>query len=331
MTYRPTPLGCLFLLLAALCTACEVWGVAEFAIEQAVKPYVLLASACMALVAPALPEIAKWARRSRHYVAALVALGSLVFCLLVVMGAAIQRTGSATDVAEARREQAKVARAAAAKTEAETESAYKIAQEAAIKECEVRKARCMDAEAKAADLRVKLVSARTSLVTASIEQSDPFAKRLAAVTFGHVSEDQIRLLWPLLIPVGISLLAATMFSGWVRVDFAPEPKELPQGPPQTPVAAPATKPQLSLVPSPAVKFGAVAVFLVKRTEPAALHELEIAHTMYGSYCEWCKDEKAQPLDPNKFSNELWDISQTAGLKIEFRGKSAYCLGMRLAA
>jgi hypothetical protein len=304
-----------------------VWGVVEFANEQNVKPYVLLASACMALVAPALPELAKWTRRAGHYFSWLISLGALAACLLVVVGAAIQRTGTATDVAEARREQAKVAKAAAAKTEAETESAYKIAQEAAIRECDVRKARCMDAEAKAADLRAKLVTARTALVTASMDQSDPFAKRLSAITLGKVSEDQIRLLWPLLIPAGISLLAATMFSGWVRVDFSSGPQEAPKA-----VAAPQVgRPQLALVSQPAVKFGPVAAFLVSCTEPAIGEEIAVKGTMYGAYRKWCESVSVLPREKVSFANELDRVANAGAIKLEIRGKEAYCLDLRLAA
>lgn len=309
--------------MAVVCTGCEVWGVLEFATDQNVKPYILIAGACMATVAPALPEIAKWCRRSGHYAAWLAALGALVVCLTVVVGAAIQRTGTATDTAEAKRAQSKIANAMAIKAEKDAERDYTVAQEAAIRECSVRGARCMDAEAKASDLRGKLAAARATLVTASIEQSDPFAKRLSAIMLGRVSEDQIRLLWPLLIPLGVSLVAATMFSGWVRVDFVAPPRI------STPTALPLAHPAVRL--KPAVKFGPISAFLVSATEPAPEKSIAIEAAMYPAYRKWCGTVGVTPYDPNRFARELAGVGKAAGLTIEIRGKEAYCMDRELAA
>lgn len=336
MTYRATFLGCLFLLIALALAACEVLGVYEYVVEQRSSLYVALGSCIIAAVTPALPALSDWFWRSamRRYCAA----GWVIFglCLLLVTTAAIQRTGSATDGAQHAREAAERAASVAAMAEKQATGDYESAQAAALRECNVRGKRCMDAEDKAASARGALAKARASLVSAPVSgQADPIARRLAS--FLPISEERVRLLQPLLLPIILSALSAVLFAGWSRLDFMeadskPAPAaEAPQKPAETP-----RRPALALVQEKpravrAGKFGSLAAFLVSCTEAAKGAEIAIEAVLYGAYCEWCRIGSVDPYDQPKFALELAHVAQSAGILIELRGTEAYCLDRRLAA
>jgi hypothetical protein len=329
MTYRATVLGCVFLLLALVLAVCELLGVFEFVTEHKASAYIVVGSCVVAGVTPALPALADWAWRARHYVWMVGAWIAFGICLTIVLVAAIQRTGTATDGAQKHREQAERAAAVAVTVERQAAADYAAAQAAALKECDVRGKKCMDAEDKASRARAALAQARAALVAAPIgAQVDPMARRLAAVT--TLTEQQVQLLYPLLLPVALSILSALFFAGWTRLDFLPAhvPAQTLQA---APLPTPLPTPPIPSIAPPAAKFGAVDAYLVSRTEPVAGSEIECERDMYGDYKDWCEAADVSPYRPTQFATELVRVGQAAGLAIEIRGSQAYVLDRRLAA
>lgn len=330
MTYRATVLGCLFLALAVVLASCEVLGVYEYVTEYRTSAYVAIGSCIIAAVTPGLPALADWFARSRGWRYALGAWIAFAICLAIVLLAAIQRTGSATDAGEQLRIRAERATKLAEQAAADARADYAVAQEAAIAECKSgRGKRCTDAEAKAEIARKARARATAELDTAPAgEQADPLARRLAAIL--PLAEPQIRLLQPLLVPFALSLLSVLFFAGWARLDFV-EPVQL-VGPPLEPLR-PAQAASLALVPKTPLpaKFGAVAAFLVSCTEAVAGESIEIERTLYNAYTEWCGAGMVTPYPPAQFARQLADVGKAAGLAIEIRGVEAYCLNRRLAA
>lgn len=322
MTYRPTILGVLFFGLALVLAGCEVIGVYEYVSEQAGGLYVMVGSCIIAAVTPGLPALADWFGRGRHRLLQAGTWIGFAVCLLIVMSAAMQRTGAAADTAQQTREAAERRMRIAEAAERQAVSDYEAAQAAALRECASgRQRRCMDAEAKAAELRAVLARARAALVAAPAgAQLDPLAHRLASIL--PISEDRVRLLQPLLVPIALSILSALFFAGWSRLDFDAA---------ETVRAAPLPPHVRHAEPAQAGKFGAVAGFLVNRTEPVRGASIEVERDLYNAYVEWCRIGGVQPHPKQAFALELAQVGKAAGLVIEIRGQAAYCLDRRFAA
>lgn len=321
MTYQPTVLGCFFLVVGAVFAGCEVWGVYEFVSHNKVSAYVWFGSCAAAAVMPILPALADWCSRGRRYSACVIAWIGFVACLLFVMGAAVHRTGAATDAAAEARLAAERAMHVAENTEKQAAKDYEAAQNAALAECTVRRQRCMDAEAKASALRAELARARAALVRAPAgPQIDPLASRLAGLP--GMSEELVRLLQPLQLPFILSLVSVLFFSQWAQRDF------------RAALDAPAAPtPQVPGVPksAPAAKSGAVPAFLVARTEAVANSAVEIEGDLYNAYVAWCQQNSFAAYAKNQFALELAAMRDKEAIDIEIRGEQAYCLNLRLAA
>lgn len=328
MSYRPSLIGSLFLLLGLALAGCEVLGVYEYVSEQRSGLYVAAASCIIAAVTPALPALADFFGRGKQAAyCAMSWLGFLV-CLAIVLTAAIQRTGTATDNAERSRIAAERKEKIAQEAERQAKTDYTEAQAAALKECaDGRGKKCLEAEQKAEVARKALALARADLIFAPAgEQTDALARRLSAML--PVSEERIRLLQPLQVPLALSLLSVLFFAAWSRIDFGVGAQHEPA---QAALAAPPPTPAPDLKPAPALKIGKVAAFLVSCTEPAEGEAVEIEGDLYKSYTEWCSGNSASPMGKMQFARELAEVGKQAGLLIEIRGRQAFCLDTRLAA
>lgn len=329
MTYRFTALGFLFLALALVLAACEVLGVYEYVSEHKSSAYVALGSCVIAAITPTLPALADWFGRGRQFRYCLATWLAFILCLMLVMTAAIQRTGSTTDTAQQSREAAERAAKIAVAAETQAASDYEAAQAAALKECVVRRTRCMDAEEKADKARAALAKARAALISApASEQVDPLARRIASVL--PVSEERVRLLQPLLLPIILSLLSAVLFAGWSRLDFidaaeppnlAPDARDVPQP------SGGGIRPKAPPVPAAPAS---VAEFLADVLEGDPKGEIEVP-VLYTTFKSWCRKKGRGLLEGPAFVNELNDVRQRVGIDIEARGKRVYCIGVRLAA
>lgn len=333
MSYRATVLGCLFLALALMLAGCEVLGVYEFVSEHKSSTYVALGSCIIAAITPALPAIADWFGRGRQRLYCLSSWLAFLICLAIVLTAAIQRTGAATDAGQQSRDAAQRAEAIAKKAEKDAESDYTAAQSAALRECIVRAKRCMDAEEKAATAREKLATARATLVSAPAgEQVDPLARRLSAV-LRFATEDQVRLMQPMLVPVALSILSALFFAGWSRLDFGASVQ--PVEPPSEPTSArrvtePRTWGVRPKAPPLPASPGSVAEFLADVLEGDENGRVEVPALM-SRYRSWCNSSNRVPVAGSAFVDALNDVRKAVGLDIEADGEKVYCMGVKIAA
>lgn len=334
MTYRPTFLGFVFLALALIAGAIEVLGVYEYVREQQSSLAMGAASCFGAAVTPGLPALADWWWRTKQRRYWFLTWVALAIGLTVVITATFQRTGHTTDVAQQDRERADRAKRIAERTEADALRDYTAAQNAALKECsDARRTRCLEAEQKAGALRQTLAAARAALIAAPAAQSDALAKRLAVLL--PVTEEQVRLIQPLFVPILVSLLSALFFAGWARLDFpglTTEQAPLPQIEPVE-LMPPSPAPRLAITARShqAGKFGALSAFLVSETEPVPGESIEIERTLYNAYLGWCTIGGVFPYPKDRFALELAHVGKAAGLTIEIRGREAFCLDRRLAA
>jgi hypothetical protein len=315
MSYRPTFLGFLFLALALALTACEVLGVYEYVTEHRTSLYVAIGSCIVAAVTPGLPALADWFARSRGWRYAIGAWLGFAICLAIVLLAAIQRTGTATDAAEQLRNKAERAIAIAVSAEKQAADDYRVAQAAAIRECDIRGKKCLEAEAKAETARAALARARGDLVSAPAgEQVDPLARRLALVL--PLAEPQIRLLQPLLVPFALSLLSVLFFAGWSRIDFASAAAP-PRAAPPAPMSA------------QNFERGPVIEFLTDSLTGDPGNAVE-ATALHPAYVAWCKAKGFLPYPGIVFADEFAAVCGKAGIDLELAGDRVLCRDVRLA-
>jgi hypothetical protein len=316
MSYRPTFLGFLFLALALALTACEVLGVYEYVTEHRTSLYVAIGSCIVAAVTPGLPALADWFARSRGWRYAIGAWLGFAICLAIVLLAAIQRTGTATDAAEQLRNKAERAIAIAVSAEKQAADDYRVAQAAAIRECDIRGKKCLEAEAKAETARAALARARGDLVSAPAgEQVDPLARRLALVL--PLAEPQIRLLQPLLVPFALSLLSVLFFAGWSRIDFASG-------------ATPGQPARPSPTMGKSIERGPVIEFLTDSLAGDPGNSVE-ATALHPAYVSWCKTKGFLPYPGIVFADALAEVCGKAGIELELSGDKVLCRDVRLAA
>lgn len=317
MVYRPTVLGCMFLALALILTGCEVLGVYEYVTEHPTSLYVAVGSCIIAGVTPGLPALADWFARSRGRRYALGAWLGFAICLSIVLMAAIQRTGSATDASEQLRTKAERAMRLAEQQAADARADYETAQKAAIDECKSgRQRKCLEAEDKAERARITRAKAVAALAVAPAgEQADPLARRLAAVL--PLAETQIRLLQPLLVPFALSLLSVLFFAGWSRIDFSGR-----DGATKPPTAA--SRPVTNFERGPVIEFLTDSL----TGDPGNAVDAAVLHP---AYIAWCKGRGFLPYPGGIFADELAEVCGKAGIELELAGDKVLCRDVRLAA
>ena len=81
--------------------------------------------------------------------------------------------------------------------------------------------KCSEAKDAQALTQKRLDDARAQLrKIAPTNSGDAASKRLAAISFGHLTEEQVRLYQPLFLPVLVTILATLFLAGGLRMDFA---------------------------------------------------------------------------------------------------------------
>ena len=313
----------LFGLIGLACVATEVWGVREFLITMEGGFTYMVAGGCLvAGSAPLCPAAARvlWAQsRPVASVAAWVVFG---LCLLVVMVAAVSRTGTAADAAQRLRDQATRAEQLAIADVRDAEAALTRAVGEADRECATgRGSGCRDAEAKADKARSDLTDARKRLAAAPAAEADPLANRIAALT--PLSVDQVQLIQPLILPaalfgLGTIFLTAAASPMPARVQpiiQTPAPIETPAAPitgPSKPMSAPKpAKPttDAKLLPAP----GGVSRFMLERLEPSPGDGVPV-QTVLAEYDAWCAGKGLEPLNRERIIQELKRLFDAAGLE-----------------
>lgn len=307
MLWQPSKLGVIVTLFGAFFAACEVYGTyGYFMQQQGGLDYVVFLGCGIAAAVPFLPPFADAARRRGWSGLAWSMWLALPLALIVVMAAALQRTGSATDEAEKDRAKASAALTLASqnKTDAEAEIA-KLGTVRALADIETDIARvklqprysssgqCADATAKAsrdlctelaklegektkavemAKQRKTLGEARVKIAAGSGGTRDSLAFRISGYTGGAISEDQVRLWQPLFIPILASWLAGALLTFGMRMDLnfdEAEPPAHTQRAPSKPVvsAVASTVRQPDTTPPPARPASNVVKMVPKSSRP----------------------------------------------------------------
>lgn len=213
------------LLFGIIFAICEVFGTYEYLHkDQDGITYVVVAGAAIAAAISLLPAWASFAWRGRPWLSAaiwvifVVALGSVV-------ASALARTGSATDVAQERREQIEKTEDQAARAVADAGRRLDLANDAldkankdvidnaSKKGCASNCAALLSAAVVRAEREVEAAregfdAAKQLEASAPIGKTDSLAKRIAAVL--PVSEDAVRLYQPLVVPMLTSALSAVL-------------------------------------------------------------------------------------------------------------------------
>lgn len=222
MAWRPSTLGVLFICFGVFFTGLEAWGTYDFFWRDQGRQinYIVLAGCGIALSGAFLPAVVDTAWRNGWYAIGFMALVTIPLALAVIVYAGLQRTGTATDVAQQTRVDAEGNRKRAEKTEREAEADLVTDKKTAAAECASGwRDKCEKARQAQAATQKRLDDARAELRKAPTKQSDSAGSRVAALTFGYVTEDQIRTYQPLFVPFLITMLAALFLSVGMRMDF----------------------------------------------------------------------------------------------------------------
>jgi hypothetical protein len=254
MIWRPSKIGVMVTLFGAFFAVCEVYGTYDYFIaQQGGLDYVVLLGCGIAASLPFLPPFADAAGRRGWRGLARSLWLALPLSLLVVMMAALQRTGAGTDEAEKDRAKGRAALKLAQQTKAEAEAEIrKLGTVRAIADIQTdlaraklsptydRSGKCTEATAKASrefcatvaslegeerkakelDKHQKALSeARVKIASGSGGNVDSLASRISGYTGGTVSEEQVRLWQPLFIPILASWLSAAFLTLGMRMDL----------------------------------------------------------------------------------------------------------------
>lgn len=213
------------LLFGVIFAGCEVFGTYEYLYkDQDGITYVVVAGAAIAAAISLLPAWASFAWRGRPWLSLsiwvifVVALGSVV-------ASALSRTGSATDIAQERREQIEKTEGQAARAVADAgrrldfandaldKANADVIENASKKSCAsncaaLLSAAVVRAEREVEAARIAFDVAKRLEVDAPIGKTDLLSKRIAALL--PVSEDAVRLYQPLIVPTLTSAMSAVL-------------------------------------------------------------------------------------------------------------------------
>jgi hypothetical protein len=258
----------------------------------------------------------------------------------LVLYAAIQRVGGTADQAQLQRDRATRAGTLAAKTEAAATKAWEDARDAANTECtsgpinKRRGEKCILAEDKRDAAWNVLTAAREALRKAPEVHADSGARRVAAVL--PMTEAQVRLYQPMVIPVVTALLAALCATLAMTLKTPPMPRPWQSWPrlaPATPLPAnvtriaPPPKPRLVSERRP---VGSANDYVVARIEVAKGNQIEFGE-MYTDYEDWCRTKALDALTPEQFAEDMNHICEAANIRIRRKGDTAFFVGVRFAA
>jgi hypothetical protein len=217
-------LGLAAIVGGAALTAIEVYGAVSFLVSQDMPHYLVVGGAMTTIVAAILPVLAARSWSHRRYVLAILLWMAMVPALSVIVLAAVERTGSASDHANRDRQAIAQSIALARSAEQEAKTTADADEAAAMVECASRrKARCLGLEARAERSRERLAAARDAVAKAGVVPRDPMASRIAAVL--PVSEAAIQLYQPLILPLSISALGLLLIASGAH---RPKRREAPK-------------------------------------------------------------------------------------------------------
>lgn len=344
--------GLLALLLGVGFAAGEVWGVWEYMMREHGEVNYLVAMGIMVAIAFALlPMWAAFAWRENRLLS-LQLYACWLVAGVVVIGAALTRTGSAVDVAQLDRVAAERAHDIAEQSVKDAERQLASDERSVAFECATGNGpKCQNARAAREATQSRLSAARAALLAAKGSSGDALARRLAAT--GYVTEEQVRNVWPLLVPLLGSALSAFLISlgvallshkGEVALDpIARAEAELEKSFPEMSekyrdkgdaLPAPGTSvahlAEVVPIRQKAISEGEVTKFMLARMPAADGRSVEIADA-YVAYLDYCKSIDAKPIEAKRFARTFTEICKRAHIKTQRKDGKLYCVGRELSA
>ncbi len=305
--------------------------------------------------------------RARQWALGGALLLALPLAILLVFGAAVSRTGGAADHAQTDRIAEARARGLAEKSEAESTLALKDARAEAVKECNTgsgtgRGHKCNEAEGKRDDAQRRLDRARADLKSAKDPRKDPWAERIASITNGKISEEDVRLYWPVTVPLVVSIFAGLLLAFGARIETMPRAPtasnpvaEKPGSPKQWGVQKEAIpnqvlepveiiepeiiepkrspfirhQPQLRLVASNKnAMMHSIVDFIIEGLESG--HGTRVSEKdAYKAYARACKAANAKPVTPEEFVPLLEKACRDCGIERTHKSGRVYLKDVRL--
>lgn len=351
--------GCLALLLGAGFAAGEVWGVWDYMMREHGEVNYLVAMGVMVAIAFALlPMWAAFAWRESRMLS-LQLYACWLVAGVVVIGAALTRTGSAVDMAQLDRVAAERAHQVVEQSVADATRQLASDERSVTAECASGNGpKCQDARRSRDATQTRLTTARAALLNAKGSAGDALARRLAST--GYVTEDQVRNVWPLLVPLLGSALSAFLISLGAALlggrQAVTKTYENPMLSVKTPMqsvddqsaeaVSNSTQSTSSSLPAPGTTVahlksnvvtlkakrseGEVVKFMLERMPAAKNSRVEIVE-VYEAYGDWCDVKGFEPIAAKDFAETFSDICGRAAIKTQKRDGKVYCVGRKLSA
>jgi len=285
--------------------------------------YLVLGAGAATTLSGFLPHIAErcWHDRQRGW--SLFTWLLLPFAILIIILAAIDRTGSTADAKNKNIDDKaqKIELARSAETKAQS-AADKLDGEV-LKECKTGDGdRCKSLKKLAADAQLNLKGAREDVANEGTKPANSLTRRLTRML--PVTEEQVTLYQPLVLPLVMSALSIVLVAigmsgprsyAMPTVEVAKAPRSLPRN-----VVALRPKEQ---------PVGKVAQFMVERIQPVDGAREEWAD-LYVGYELWCAESGFLALAPPAFGADLMAFCDKADIGVQRRGSNVYCLDVQLA-
>ncbi|MBS0252413.1 MAG: hypothetical protein JSR78_15250 [Proteobacteria bacterium] len=275
--------------------------------------YLVLAGAACTMLSGFLPWIGEKAWKDAQRLAGFFAFCILPLALSTIALAAIERSGSAMDAAnmpvtaQSRRVQLADDAIADAKVALDKASA------AASAECSTgRGPHCESLESREAQAQAKLDDARAKAGNVGANKTNALTSRLVAML--PLSEDQVTLYEPLVLPLTLSLLSVLCTAIGLG---HPNQRNLGLTSPRV-VAARAEM-------LPPTKLGGVAPFMSERLSRAEGKRLA-ADDLFEAYQGWCASKGMAALNTTEFHERLKLICEITGIR---RAKNAALVNVKL--
>jgi hypothetical protein len=330
---------------------CEVTGTYEYLMrDQGAFNYLVKAGIGITIGSALLPVFANLAWRSGHRLRAVGIWMSFPLAVTFIFAAAIERTGGVADLTQQGRVSAKLARHLAERTETEATTALDMAMATVKKECDSGQGpKCTKAQEEQAKAQTNVTLARTALQRAPIEQQDAIAERIAALSQGAITPDQVRLYRPILGPMllalfaGIFLWLGAHMEGpstsrepwtWLRLPWR-RPADVPVVVVTPKVIEPepdkitrTVRNQPRLVASDPSPTGSVPEIVAETLEPAPEQSVT-TFALYRAYEGQCKASGKRPAAPEKLLTDLERFCKGADIKLNKRGKDVRLMDVQL--
>jgi hypothetical protein len=216
-----------------------------------------------------------------------------------------------------------------AKTEAAATKTWEDARDAAKTECtsgpvkQQRGPKCLEAEGKRDTAWTAVLAARKELAKTPETKPDSGARRVVAF-LPFLTKAQVRLYQPMLIPIGISILASVFLTIAMLLHTPPMPRPWQRRP-----APPAGK--TPVVTSSPDGAGSIPKILHQILEPTSSSRRVEIKACHDGYAAQCRAEGKRAVPPLQFIDPVKEFCRRAGIRTKTEGDRFYLLGVQLVA